>query len=633
MLYRIPFGTKLNPQIGHCVLKFFLFITLCNLGFHIHALEDIVITAPRELQKYPAGSHTTVISVQNTNSSTKVADILNQSSGVYLSQSYGLKENTLSVRGFSQSQVKILIDGIPLESASAHSSLDEIPIALIDKIIVSRGPMSSLYGNSAMGGVINILTKKNYEYTKITSSYGSFSTWSLSAQTNLSRDKKRFYLISYLNRTNGQYVIRNRDSSLYDPGTKEETYTVRNNAQENFGGKIGFQNHKFHTSLTLNSKSRGIPGIQEQPTLHIHERRRDYNFSMDWTDLHSSPNTRSDFRLYDYGIFTDYHDPNGEQTGFSKDYLSKDQTRGAEFRIQWIPWELIVPNLRIEANREDFRDSSLRKSRNTFVFSSSADIFIGEDIFVITPSLSQTHASELPNEKSYGLSVLYNLIPQLSLKTQFGNSFRYPNFEELYLDRGYVVGNSDLQPEHSVGGEFGLLWKLLKFNGELSYFFSNTRDLIEYQQTGIQYKPFNFRKTQTKGVELEIEVGKILSTQWNTNLTWQEVRDSDPSSPYYKNFIPLKPWLYGRSSLDHDLARNFKFHTVYSFAKSRFVNIANTKKLADSHSLDLGLSSKFGEGYLARFDLRNLYDHNNVDVRGLPLPGRSYYITVEKSFF
>jgi len=601
------------------VVIFFL-----SLAPALHA-EDILVTAPRELENFSAATNTSVLPVKSTDRT--LADIFNQSSGIYLSQSYGLKEDTLSIRGFSNAQLKILIDGVPLEQSGF--SLNEIPTDIVDKIIVSRGPMSSLYGNSAMGGVVNILTKKNYESSKVAASYGSFASWDLKGQTAYSVDAYRYYLVSYYNRTNGRYRIRT-DTSLYDPGSKDTFHIIENNAQENFGGKLGFQLQKLHTSLTLNQKDRGIPGLIEHPTPHIHERYRDYRFVLNFDDYKPMENLSSDLMLFESGQFTNYKDPQGEQNGFASEYASRIHSRGAAFKIKYISFENLIPSLRFDFLRDDFADSYIQKSRDTYTVSSNVDIYWGN--FIFAPSLSRTFASQLPQEQSYGLGTVYMFNAEFSLKSQVGTSFRYPKFEELYLARGFMVGNPDLKPETSYGGDLGFAWTLTKFQGELSYFEYRTQNLIDYQLiSGFQFKPYNFRKSKTRGLEMDVKLGKFFAFEFANAITWQEVRDNDKTSAFYGNYIPMKPWLYGRSSINYDLSRHFQLHYVFAFAKSRFVNRSNTLKLADNYSTDLGLSATL-DSYLARFDVRNLFDRNNVDVRGLPLPGRSYFLTLEKTF-
>jgi hypothetical protein len=84
---------------------------------------------------------------------------------------------------------------------------------------------------------------------------------------------------------------------------------------------------------------------------------------------------------------------------------------------------------------------------------------------------------------------------------------------------------------------------------------------------------------------------KFFSFTLNSDLTWQDMRDNDKSSSYYRNHIPSKPWIYGHTGFSYEgLHAMIKIYGDYYFAKSRFINLANTKKLKDSNSTDLGVS-------------------------------------------
>ena len=89
-----------------------------------------------------------------------MADALEQLPGVDV-QKGGKSQNYVSIRGFDQSDIKVLIDGVPVyEQYFRTLDLDQIPADSIAKITVTKGASSVLYGSNTLGGVINIITKK-----------------------------------------------------------------------------------------------------------------------------------------------------------------------------------------------------------------------------------------------------------------------------------------------------------------------------------------------------------------------------------------------------------------------------------------------------------------------------------------
>ncbi len=152
----------------------------------IHALDQIVVTAtktPRNPDDVPA-SITLVTSRDIENQNIQTADqALQQVPGVYNSRGKGWADTMTSVtlRGFpSQSRTLTLYDGQNLATGYSQSfTWTAIPVHEIDRIEVVRGPFSALYGGSAMGGVINIITKtpQKLEMTGQVG-YGRYDSWS-----------------------------------------------------------------------------------------------------------------------------------------------------------------------------------------------------------------------------------------------------------------------------------------------------------------------------------------------------------------------------------------------------------------------------------------------------------------------
>src|SRR5271157_2619698 len=131
----------------------------------VPTLKEVVVTATRvDSSVLDSPSSISVISAQQVADSgaTDVAQVINGQPGVVVNdygQTGALK--TVSLRGSTSSQVLVLLDGIRLNSSvNGEVDLSSIPMEIIDRIEIVRGGESSLYGSSAIGGVINIITKK-----------------------------------------------------------------------------------------------------------------------------------------------------------------------------------------------------------------------------------------------------------------------------------------------------------------------------------------------------------------------------------------------------------------------------------------------------------------------------------------
>jgi len=134
-------------------------------------LNEVVITATRnEKNLNNVGRSITVINrddIQKSGAVT-ISELLNRQEGFYIvgAQQNPGSINSISTRGTNNSHTIVMIDGIPLsDPSSTDNSLDlaELSLANIDRIEIVRGSHSTLYGSSAIGGVINIITTENYD--------------------------------------------------------------------------------------------------------------------------------------------------------------------------------------------------------------------------------------------------------------------------------------------------------------------------------------------------------------------------------------------------------------------------------------------------------------------------------------
>ena len=597
--------------------------------------QEILITAPKELEELPAGAAASVVNLDKTGAGTfSLGEALEHLPGLYVTNSYGLGEReAISVRGFSGAQVKILVDGLALDESRGAADLGAIPVAMIERIIVSRGPLSSIYGSSAMGGVINIVTKKDIQASRALLSYGSYATSLAQAETSLPYMGGRLSLIGYYGGSNGRYRIQPSPEPLRDSAASPRPSTVQNNASNNFGLKVNFAKNRLFGSITYDQKRRGIPGHEGHYTQDVSEAKRQWSAATGADEWQLFPRITMGVRLSAAAQKTEYQDPNGELTGFPTSYEANSKRYGAKIQTTYLASAFAIPTGQLVVGQESFSDGHDQALRNTSLLSASLDTFFFEDRLVFTPSISLAYATNLPSQRSWGLSLEQQLGAPFSLTANYATGFRFPTFEELYLARGFLTGNANLQPEKSRGGDLGLKLKTRHVTGTLSFFRYETANLIEYLLvSGFQYKPFNFSKTQTTGFESTIHF-KSEPLDYKASGTVQSIINSDSRSPYDQKTIPGKPWFYGKHSLSYKFYGTWQVAVEQLASKGRFVNRANTKKLPDSLASHFGVQKKVGSGFEIGFQIKNIRDRPNVDVRGFPLAGRGYYLSLEKKSF
>ena len=143
-----------------------LFIsTFCSFAEDI-STKNIFVTATRSLEN--SKNLVSDISIINkdeiqSSGSSSIVDLLQRQPGIEISNTGGIgKQSSIYLRGSNANQLIVLIDGVRLNSISTGlMAFENIPLSQIERIEILRGPSASIYGSDAIGGVIQLFTKKN----------------------------------------------------------------------------------------------------------------------------------------------------------------------------------------------------------------------------------------------------------------------------------------------------------------------------------------------------------------------------------------------------------------------------------------------------------------------------------------
>lgn len=221
-------------------------------------MEQVVVTATRtdsRLFDTPVRINTITSSTLATLPSLSVDDALRYTSGLNVNRSFGILSTkaTVTMRGLSakeQGRVLVLLDGIPLNKSDGGTvDWNMIDMSNLQRIEVTKGAGSAIYGGSAMGGIINIISNVPVEKFKMKASleYGSFNTVgarvSTSGSMQLSKKDNRFYWgVNSLFRKSDGYITQS------EVDRKENPYIIKSNMQEaGINIRTGISLHKKHT--------------------------------------------------------------------------------------------------------------------------------------------------------------------------------------------------------------------------------------------------------------------------------------------------------------------------------------------------------------------------------------------------
>lgn len=570
-------------------------------------------------------------------------EVLRQAAGVNVRSFGGLGSYaTVSIRGSSADQVVVLVDGIRLNStAGGGVDLNSIPPEQIERIEVLRGGESSLYGEGAIGGVVNIITKRGAGATANQASLttGSYDTWRLAASRGGGTGQWRYYAGGSFFHTAGDYRFENDNGTTLDE-SDDFTDVRRNNELESRSlllqaGYSPIDPLDLAAQNELYSSDAGVPGLVTFPSPHAHQKllRELPVVSAAWTGLGLaglSGKTQLSLR-YERAQFRDGY---GEQTGvpLASDRTETEPAAEQSFYYAWGEhqlWNLTGVYRHTALAGGDFGGPT----RDAWGAALGDQAFLWARRVTLTGNVRYDGISEVDGAWSPKGGLALQPWDWLTVKGNIGRSFRAPNFSELYFNQGLVIGNPDLSPERALHFDGGLQLSWLPyFFTEGAYFRSEVKDLIEYQLVdGFRYKPFNVGRARLEGLELSArtEATRYLALSGAYTLTY--AIDETPGANRRGRQLPGRPRHvgFGRAT---GTAGIFSPFVEFNYVAGNYVTPANTKLLPERRLWNAGLVVSPDEHARIGWEMKNLADERVVDVRGFPLPGRSVYLTFDYSF-
>ena len=539
-------------------------------------LGEIIVSAARieePLRNVPR--NVSVITSEDIKQATSnnVVDLLTRESGLTLRSLFGHdKKAKIDIRGMgdaSVSNVIVMVDGVRLTPPDmAGPDFSSIPLDQIDRIEIIRGSGSVIYGDGAVGGVINIITRKVPTASKfrLVSSSGSYHTKDLRAYWCRIINKLNFtvnadYYDSEGYRDNGD--IRKKDVSLHStypvsdsitlnaqasyhndtyglPGAIEKKYAYNKDLRKmattaNDGGET--TNRRYEGGIEINLDTWG--------TIKTHRgyRLRDNSYIMGFNDLRL-PEDQTDsidehtqnFYLTYYIDYTlgglehrfhcgfDQYDTEYVREELSKNYRknSRVKNRGAFVTHDWALMKDLMFHLGYRQNVYEHRS---RQDEHEHINSA--------------PPVKRWINGESSNNKwtndAYDTGIVCSFGPNIRLFTSLANSFRIPNVDELTL------GEEGLHPQEGLHFDLGGSYKI---KGIMEYaatlFHITTKDEIYFG------KPLNGdgeslnrnfdEETERKGIETDIKIYPVNPLYIWGNYTYTEARFIKGG-----DFIPLVP--------------------------------------------------------------------------------------------
>jgi vitamin B12 transporter len=479
-------------------------------------LNPIIISGARQEQSL-SDAVTSVSVITKTeierSGAKSVGDLLKGQVGVEIGQSGGLGSLTsFFLRGTDSRNTLVFIDGVRVRDAITQSSLAEnIPLALINKIEIVRGNVSALYGDGAIGGVINIFTElnsgdiknKDKLIKKISTEYGSFNTQDISGTVTAFTNEKLNFSLGFQHIKSDGFSATNPTITGSFDATDSDNDSYKNTAvnlsiNKAFADyKIGGQFYLTDSRLSFDNSFSGSNPKQEsdQTIFNIFAERYWNDFFQTRFDL-----DKSDIKLsYNYGSII--------------------KTQQDQFRISnklfLSPKQSIVFGYE---NRNDERNpvSSGLSSRTT------DSIYLGYlanfDKVSLQINFRNDDAEKTGSEFTWFIGGAYKFNKNYSMFINKSTAFGIPTAYALST-------NDNLLPEDHESTELGLTLTYPNYNFRAVLFDTDTNNPITYDPSD-SYIAKNFSSFKNNGLELSSSV------DFNNHLFKLSWTFQDPKTPY-----------------------------------------------------------------------------------------------------
>jgi len=659
-----------------------LFIFIGTLAYpspdtDVPLLPAVRVSGDRQGLRAASSSDWDVLSgdaLQATGARTLDEALASGVAGVRVERSGGRERGAgIRIRGMGGTRVLFLIDGKALGSAPG-AEIPDIALADIARVEILRGAASARYGDRAMGGVINIVTKKDDPDDLIVNlGCASFATLNAALFAPLSFGRTHLALSASGEKSGGAWLFPAQVREYPDGLTALDGEKVRalNTEYAAYRGRLHLANESAAgTRFTLDgeyaARDAGAAGTIDFPTTNasMHDQRvwvsaglralpslvplggrLDVSCTYFW-----QKRAYRDFSLYDTesryalthgalaGVYTlplslsASAAPNEDESGYGSENSGVDVANGdTNFALLRFGLEAEYLSLAAEGI---WRSDSFGDPKR-FALAMYADGELGVSAFTFSLALRGDYHEGYAVFFSPSLGCAWSPHPDWRVAVNAGAAYRVPSFEELFWPAGaFAVGNALLRPESALSGDSSLTWQIgASAQARLAAFVQAYDDLILWQPSaGGVWRPTNIARVFTRGIEATFSGESALSALWvfaySAEYSLQLSEDTSPGAVRGR-LLPRVPQDKGSVRAGLRIPSRAALHIAASYTGFRYLNRANTKYLGGYFLLDSALELYPASWAKIKFAVHNIFDTAYVHLREYPVPGREWLVSLE----
>ncbi len=434
------------------------------------SLDTLVVTATRSEEKI--GNVPARISVIDQNAIKKnpalnLSDLIQQDPSVYVKQSGGMGQiSEIGLRGTKAVHTLVLKDGARLNSQNELGPLYPayLDTSDVQQIEILKGPASVQYGSDAIGGVVQLISKKPVKSgAELTGIYGEHNTYKTIVKADLVTDQGFYAQV-------GGQRLESDGTRIFESQDKSDNASYD---QKGYNAKVGyFQENKIDASASI-SENKGTSIFSNDYITNTAPR----NF------VNRVINAKVDYNILQNLIlgahFANVQDKQ-DVPSYSTQYNTENNQSDLNLKWKFTPNQNILVGATY--NDANYKTSSIKNQDQSV---NSTGYYLQHqfknELFDTQVGL-RVEDNELFGSHTVGQGAIrYHFLPNASVYANIGSAFRAPTLNELYSQWG---GNENLEPEESISYELGFDYAITdNLATSFSVYRTNVDNLIVYSDS------------------------------------------------------------------------------------------------------------------------------------------------------